>query len=90
MGEIGARARELAEVNGCSSLSYKIFAKYFCKIILQNVFGNLFCKIVGLCYSVCFILIKFNFTCVLRLMPKIVSLGREASVSALTRIFSHS
>lgn len=51
------------------------FDKSCCVFVLQNRRSQ----------SVCFILVEFHFTYAWQPVPKIVSLGREASISSLTR-----
>lgn len=67
----------------------KILPGIFCELNLTNLAANLFCK-NRRSRSVCFILVKFHFTRARQPVPKIVSLGREASTSSLTRISSYS
>lgn len=56
------------------------FDKSCCEFVLQNRRSR----------SACFVSVKFHFTPARQPVPKIVSLGREASSSSLTRICSYS
>lgn len=56
------------------------FDKSCCEFVLQNRRSR----------SACFVSVKFHFTPARQPVPKIVSLGREASTSSLTRICSYS
>lgn len=77
MREEGGQLKLTAAPQVCA---IKYLQKYFCKTFF--FFAKLFSKMVVLCSRVCCVLLKFSFTCVLRLMLKIVSLGREVSISA--------